>query len=646
MSETTPQLDDRTLQDLVDGAKRLIPVLCPEWTNHGPSDPGMALIEVFAWMTDHLVQRLNDVPSRVYDELLRLIGLELFPASAAAVDVLFTTATPIEDRLDVPAGTTVATGRGAGGAASIEFQTVRDAEFGPRKLIAVMTMHGEDARDITDDLALGSRVSVLAADDASVLLGFAHSCADHQLQIDVDVELVGIGVDPAASFARWEVTTSEGWEPLAVLADATGGLRRSGSTVVVVGANHQSATIGGTTAFWLRIRRDADARSPGVGPVEIGDICAHAIGGQVRASHSSPMPGELLGTADGSPSLTVATTRAPVLPLAFDERVMVIEPWTSDGAGAEWTQVADFSQSAEDDHHYIFSSATGSVRFGPRIHGPDGTVRQHGRIPPAGSEIRITGYRVGGGAVGNVGTGTIRALQTAIPQVASVTNPSPATGGADAESIDNARARAPMWLQTADRAVTASDYERVARWAHPEVARAHCHAADDGVVDVAIVPSSTGIGAGDESAGLELGDLLPADDVMTAVIAAIDARRMVGARVRVGPARYVGVVVAAHVHARPGRSAPALRHACEVALRRHLHPVIGGRGGGGWGFGRSVDSFDLSAVLSMVDGIDRVVAVSLFAADVVTGDRESTPRDRIDLPADALPLLLSAMVRT
>ena len=60
MSETTPQLDDRTLQDLVDGAKRLIPVLCPEWTNHGPSDPGMALIEVFAWMTDHLVQRLND----------------------------------------------------------------------------------------------------------------------------------------------------------------------------------------------------------------------------------------------------------------------------------------------------------------------------------------------------------------------------------------------------------------------------------------------------------------------------------------------------------------------------------------------------------------------------------------------------------
>ena len=48
----TPALDDRTFQDIVDEAKRLIPRYCPEWTNHNVSDPGVALIELFAWMSE------------------------------------------------------------------------------------------------------------------------------------------------------------------------------------------------------------------------------------------------------------------------------------------------------------------------------------------------------------------------------------------------------------------------------------------------------------------------------------------------------------------------------------------------------------------------------------------------------------------
>jgi hypothetical protein len=47
----SPNLDDRTYNDIVEEAIRLIPHYCPEWTNHNATDPGIALIELFAWMT-------------------------------------------------------------------------------------------------------------------------------------------------------------------------------------------------------------------------------------------------------------------------------------------------------------------------------------------------------------------------------------------------------------------------------------------------------------------------------------------------------------------------------------------------------------------------------------------------------------------
>lgn len=56
-----PNLDDRTYDDLLKEALSLIPTYAPEWTNHNPSDPGIALIELFAHLTEMLLYRLNRV---------------------------------------------------------------------------------------------------------------------------------------------------------------------------------------------------------------------------------------------------------------------------------------------------------------------------------------------------------------------------------------------------------------------------------------------------------------------------------------------------------------------------------------------------------------------------------------------------------
>jgi hypothetical protein len=70
----SPNLDDRTYDDLVQEALSMIPTYAPEWTNHNPSDPGITLIELFAYITEMLLYRLNRVTNANRQAFLNLIA--------------------------------------------------------------------------------------------------------------------------------------------------------------------------------------------------------------------------------------------------------------------------------------------------------------------------------------------------------------------------------------------------------------------------------------------------------------------------------------------------------------------------------------------------------------------------------------------
>jgi len=69
-----PLLDDRSYADLVAEARRLIPVVDPEWTNHNPSDPGITLVELFAWLTEMLIYRVDRVTADNQRKFLQLLN--------------------------------------------------------------------------------------------------------------------------------------------------------------------------------------------------------------------------------------------------------------------------------------------------------------------------------------------------------------------------------------------------------------------------------------------------------------------------------------------------------------------------------------------------------------------------------------------
>ena len=83
MPLTIPLLDDRNYQQLLHEALARIPVHNPEWTNFNDSDPGVTLVQLFAFLTESLLYRANQIPARNRAKFLTLLGIPLQPAAAA-----------------------------------------------------------------------------------------------------------------------------------------------------------------------------------------------------------------------------------------------------------------------------------------------------------------------------------------------------------------------------------------------------------------------------------------------------------------------------------------------------------------------------------------------------------------------------------
>ena len=103
-----PILDDRTFDQILAQAKLLIPRYAPAWTNQSETDPGITLMELFAWMTEMLLYRMNQAPDRNYIKFLELLGITLTPARPAHAELTFTLTSSNVQTVIIPAGTQAA----------------------------------------------------------------------------------------------------------------------------------------------------------------------------------------------------------------------------------------------------------------------------------------------------------------------------------------------------------------------------------------------------------------------------------------------------------------------------------------------------------------------------------------------------------
>ena len=653
------ELDDRRFQDLVSEARLRINRSCPEWTEHNVSDPGITLIELFAWMTEMTIYRLNRVPDKLHVTLLELLGINLDGPSAAAADVRFRLVEPPAEPVTISGGETeVATPRTAN-EESIVFQVDDDFTIPAIRPTAYLLQRGGQVKDVgvadgqarpqgADQMPFGNPPAVGDA----LYIGFDEPLARLMFQVDVDASPArGAGVNPEDPPLRWEVSQGDNqWEEAIVLEDLTGGFNYGAGAVELQLPNRSAVhPLGGHRMHWLRCRIDDKTRHGSAATTytqapEIYSITAAPIGALLPASHASQEVNEMLGVSDGTPGQTFPMRFSPVLKPHTGETLEVRDPESGDWAA--WELRPDFVASTEFDRHYTLNPVGGEIELGPAIRETDGGWTQYGAIPPKGAVLRFTRYRHGGGRPGNVAAGALNVLRTGLPGIDTVTNPVAASGGVDAEALEHARQRAAMEIRTRYRAVTAEDFEFLAGEASPRVARAVCvpPQTTGGPVQLHLVPQ---LFPADRQ--LAYDELVPDESLLQEVSEYLDERRLIGTTVQLLPCAYRGLSVVVNLQASPLADTARVEEDVAHALYTYLNPLVGGNATGpgqGWDFGRALNQGELYGVVHAVDGVEFVKILRIYETNLQTGEQNSKPSgSHIVLEPDELIASASHIVK-
>jgi len=643
MALPAPKLDDRKFQDIVSEARGLIPRYCPEWTDHNLSDPGITFIELFAWMTDMLLYRLNQVPEKNYIKFLELMGVKLKPPRPARADITFRLSAPQPGPVNIPRSVEVATVRTESEEA-ITFTTEREFTILVPNLSYCMVSREDNIfHDYMPVLKSRDTMDIFQrtpAENDAFYLGFAQNMAGNTLRINLEASIEGIGVDPRNPPLAWEYWDGEEmkWGNVRLESDGSGGLNRDGEIIIHVPYGSYTREIDGKTACWIRSRviksrprQPAYTSSPRVRSVSVS-----SIGGTVPASHAYRCSLEVIGRSNGQPGQSFKLHNSPVLPRNEDETVEVEGPGDT---WERWREVNGFAASRPADLHFTCDSYTGEIQFGPRLRQPDGGEHQFGAVPPKGKLLRFTSYRCGGGIKGNVGEKTLTVLKTSIPYIAWVTNLEAAKGGLDAESIDSAKLRAPEVLKARIRAVTADDFEFLARESSPEVERARCLApktgeagegAPAGAVRVLIIPVVP-----DQETMIPVQQLIPSEKLLKKVSDYLDQRRLLTVQMMVTAPQYKFISTSVRVKTRSRTDHRRIREVVEKKLYQFINPITGGPENTGWPFGRDIFASDIFSALQGLAGVDYVEDVRFQVVDI-DGTKKGEMLSKVDVAPDTI----------
>ncbi|MFO8009704.1 MAG: putative baseplate assembly protein [Dehalococcoidia bacterium] len=645
MALPAPNLDDRKFQDLVREARARIPRYCPEWTDHNLSDPGITLIELFAWMVDVLLYRVNRVPEKTHIKFMEMMGIKLEPPQPARADVTFRLSAPQPEAITVPRGTEVATVRTETRDA-INFTTDEDLTIVPPVLTHVMT--SPDGNEFEDSMpALKNpdrRISIFQnppQENNALYLGFETNLQAQTLALTIESNIEGIGVDPNNPPLAWEFWDGqeETWAPLKLETDTTGGLNTNGRVSLHVPYACAMKAINGEYACWVRCRAVApqQGQRPYSTSPEVASITPEAVGGTARVLHATRIDNEILGRSDGTSGQTFHLQNTPVLEREEGETIEV--ETDIPGQFEPWQEVDDLSGSGPDDRHFTCDSVTGEIQFGVSIREPSGQERWYGMIPPSSRQVRFTSYRYGGGTIGNVGPGTITVLKSSIPYIASVNNIGPATGGTEPESIERAKMRARQVIKARTRAVTADDFEYLACEASPMIARAKCLTAGSTVASQTLPPGMVMLllvpFVSDTGAPIPLEQLGLTKKLREQVEYYLNERKLLGTRMEIAEPRYTPVSIEARIKGKPGTDFTLVAAGIERALYRYINPVRGGVDSKGWPFGRGVSPAEVYSAIQEAGDIDFIREAKVFMVDPDTGERDEIT-DEMVLSAESV----------
>lgn len=605
MTLPAPKLDDLTWADMMTVIRRRIPAESDgTWTLHAPVDPGVTLLELFAYLLEQRLYWLDQAPDELVVAILKLLGLEPPRPAQPAATVLRLTAAPGTSVPVVPKGTVFSRDPSA----AIRFTLDED--------VVVFPTDGEVTvwtdRDRTADLRARRGVPLLGNDGAPASVRFTLPLSEEHtapgflsllVELDTDVPpswspRAVEGIDPPAELTwSWFRPDDSGSGSFEEIQDGTGGLRRSGVVRLLPPTNWSTldhgllvSTPAATFAapprlLQLAVNVSAARHSEDRTVTDLAD----------QTDHWLKLPGQRLVLPDAAGRLLDATLTL---------------------AGETWRPVVDFAFGASRDNVFLLHRTDGALVFG------DGLT---GRVPRPTADVRVD-YTIGGGRDGNGGiTDNWRTLDDDVLEQDTLTaaNLVQALDGADPETVVQARERAAGALGEVTRAVTADDYVTLATTTPGvDVGRAYASLGEHpgfpcarvpGAVTVHIVPS---VPRADFASPDFVAAPKPDPGTLRAVAARLADARLLTAEVFVREPAYRTTKLRVDLSGQPA-DRTRVSTVVSSALRQFLDPLVGGDGTG-WPFGEDLrpsallraaqqalgDLADVSAVAIGVDGAE------------------------------------------
>jgi hypothetical protein len=653
-----PNLDDRRFDDLVTEAVTRIEAHTPEWSNIAPGDPGSALIDLFAWLTETILYRQNLIPLRQRRAFMNLLALPLRPAAPAS-GVVCVDAT----RLPLPAA--VPAGKAQFNVGAVTFTSTTDLQPTPLQLVPLIKARYQE----TDALSQARLISLLRtlynydqpvpfvaqpafgadgtlglanAIDGQVWLalvtpkGFASTAAAVGAALAGSTISVGLApvadipgydafdqaTDLPARTLNWAVVTQDASGvlrsvPLEVQADTSNGARVPGVALLRLPSsaallappaplNGGDPMFAGTSGMPPELPVDvtvdrvvmwltmSTADAPAL---TLSWLSINAVGIIAQATENN----EPLGTATGEGDASFTLSGTPVDPTS-----LVIQVWQGSKA-TTWSPVDNFGRAGRNDTVYVLDATAGTVTFGDGI---------SGMRPPAGAVIVAQTYRYGGGSAGNLAAGSIKAV---LPAFGTVRQELATAGGSDGESVADAERRIPAFLANRDRAVTAADFQsltlatpgltlgraEVVQGLMPGVDADATRTGVPGVVSVFVFPDGPlAMGGGPVATLAQLKD----------VFAYLRQRILIGTQLFVLSAEPVPIYASVSIEVLNGADALSTSRGVQQALESYLWPLPpGGPDGGGWPLGRTVAPDELLTQAARVSGVLAADQLTLFA---------------------------------
>ncbi|TVQ32923.1 MAG: putative baseplate assembly protein [Geminicoccaceae bacterium] len=658
-------LHDRTAEELAAELVRLIPAHTPEWRNPRPGDPGRTLIDLFAWMGDKLLYRVNLLPERQRLLFLRLLDLGLKPAVPARGLLQLAHASP-RDHVRAPlADRTLVNG-------PVVFETLGEATILPltgavylkRKPSAVEaasvaailpslgSVYGGDpstayvttpafadgqgdpagldiaqatvdqslwiallAAEPPDDKA-DFRQAVLARNPGPIVLNVG--LAPKQ-RVEIS-EMSATAVRPRPGQWIWQVPSKRvraGGEPVYAtlgppVADTTAGFTRTGIVRLVL---PDAGEIG-----LPENDPDVDVLA-GVGErpprIDDPDVAARLIGwlrlrpkqrAQTLALSWIGLNAVAIEQLQTWRNLVVGQANGagdlqlPLPASSVDAASLVVEVQRDDGRFEAWQQVDELASAPRLAKVYKLDAEAGVLTFGDGV---------RGAVPPPGARVRAAVLRAGGGTAGNLAPGTLDAIGH--PRL-KASQPLATTGGEAAETLDQAEKRLPARLRHGDRAVTERDFRDLAfETPGVDLARVEVLPRFRPFQRLSGAPGTVSVLVVNRPQRIDPPNPRPDRTLLTAVYDHLDARRVMGTELFVIAPDYRPLSVSASVQVRPGHGPDRVLADVEAGLRAYLAPVApGGREGGGWPLGAEVGDLELEVVIARVTGVAAVYGVNLF----------------------------------